>query len=191
MDNKFRLIWTLGKHLKDSLTIRQLSKESRIPYATAYRIVNKNNIFNIVRKGNIKLCSLNLNHQITKNFLIIAESQESEIFRKKHPKINIVAKELPKGNYAAILFGSRAEEKHRKKSDVDICVINEKGTKDIKFSKYEQLFKLEINTIYLKKEEFKKMLEEKEHNLAHEIVKNHIILYGEEYFWNTILEDGI
>ncbi|MCG2717833.1 MAG: nucleotidyltransferase domain-containing protein [Nanoarchaeota archaeon] len=186
MDNKLRLIWTLGKQIKDSLTIRQLSKESGIPYATAYRVVNKNSIFNIVRKGNIKLCSLNLDDPITKNYLIVSERQESEIFRKKHPKLNIIANELPKGNYTVILFGSRAEGKHREKSDVDICIINEDANKDVKFSKYEQLFKLEINAIYLKREEFKKMLKEKEHNITHEIVNNHIILYGEEYFWNTI-----
>mgnify|MGYP006304614795 FL=1 len=35
------------------------------------------------------------------------------------------------------------------------------------------------------------MLNEKEHNLINEIIKKHIVLYGEEYFWNIIWEHGI
>jgi len=192
MNNLLKLLWILGKHIPDSLTVRQLAKDAEVPYATAYRTIEKNKkLFIVTKKGNIKLCSLNLEDPITKNYLILAERQQAEIFLKKNPKLNILKKELPKGDYACILFGSRAEAEHRKKSDIDICIINKDGNKNIKFSKYELLFKLEINPIFLSKKEFIKMLKEKEHNLSHEIVKKHIILHGEEYFWNIIFKNGI
>lgn len=192
MDNLLKLIWVLGKNIPDSLTVRQLAKEAEVPYATAYRTIEKNKkLFVITKKGNIKLCSLNLDDPITKNFLILSERQQAELFLKKSPQLNIIRKELPRGEYTCILFGSRSEKEHRKKSDIDICVINKDGNKDIKFSKYELLFKLEINPIFLSNKEFRKMLKEKEHNLAHEIIKKHIILYGEEYFWNIIFKNGI
>ena len=192
MDKLLKLVWTLGKNLNNELPIRQLANESKVPYATAYRTIEQNKqLFVIVRKGNIKLCSLNLEDPITKNYLILAERQQAESFLKKNPKLNIFKKELPKGNYTFILFGSRAEEQQRKKSDIDLCVINKDGSKNIKLSKYEILFKLEINPIYLSRKEFAIMLKEKEHNLAHEILKKHIILYGEEYFWNIIFKNGI
>ena len=35
------------------------------------------------------------------------------------------------------------------------------------------------------------MLKEKEHNVGKEILKKHIILYGEEYFWNLVWKNGI
>lgn len=192
MNNLLKLVWVLGKNIRNSLPIRQLARDAKVPYATAYRTIEKNkNIFKIIKKGNIKLCSLNLEDPITKNYLILAERQQTDFFLKKNPQLNILKKELPKGDYACILFGSRAEEKQRKKSDIDLCIINKDGSKNVKLSKYELLFKVDINPIYLTKKEFKAMLKEKEHNLAKEIVKKHIILYGEEYFWNIVFKDGI
>lgn len=192
MNNLLKLVWVLGKNIRNSLPIRQLSRDAKVPYATAYRTIEKNkNVFKIIKKGNIKLCSLNLEDPITKNYLILAERQQADFFLEKNPQLNILRKELPKGDYVCVLFGSRAEEKQRKKSDIDICIINKEGSKNVKFAKFELLFKVDINPIYLTKKEFKAMLKEKEHNLAKEIVKKHIILYGEEYFWNILFKNGI
>ena len=192
MDNLLKLIQTLGKNLHNQIPIRQLSKESKIPYTTTHRLIKNNKeIFIINQKGNIKLCSLNLKDNITKNYLILSERKEAESFFNKNPEFKVLKKELPKGDYSLILFGSRAEGKQREKSDIDLCIINKDGKKNIKFSKFELLFKLEINPIYLKDQEFKQMLKEEEQNLAKEIIKKHIILYGEEYFWNLTWKNGI
>lgn len=192
MDNLLILIQALGRNLNDEVTIRQLSKESGVPYTTAYRLIKNNKgIFIINTKGNIKLASLNLKDDITKNYLVLGERKAAESFIKKRPLFKVLKKELPKGDYSLILFGSRAEGAYRKKSDVDLCVINKDGRKNIKFSKFELLFKLEVNPIHLKDKEFKQMLKEEEQNLAKEIIKKHIILYGEEYFWNLIWKNGI
>ncbi|MBI2208961.1 nucleotidyltransferase domain-containing protein [Candidatus Woesearchaeota archaeon] len=187
MDNLLKLVQTLGKNINNQIPIRQLSKESKIPYTTAHRLVKNNrNLFNITEKGNIKLVSLNLKDSITKNYLILAERSESDYFLKKEPQFKVLKEELPKSNYSLILFGSRAEGKGREKSDIDLCIINKDGKKNVSFSKFELLFKVEINPIYLSNKEFKQMLKEEEQNLAKEIIKKHIILYGEEYFWNLI-----
>lgn len=191
MDNLLKLVWILGKNLSTSLPIRQLASDAVVPYATAYRAIEKyKGLFAIVKKGNIRLCSINQEDPITKNYLILAERQQADTFLGRHPELSILKKELPEGDYACLLFGSRAEEKERKKSDIDICIINKNGSKNIKLSKYELLFKTEINPVYIAKQEFKMMLREKEHNLAKEIIKKHIILYGEEYFWNIVFKDG-
>ena len=172
MDNLLKLIQTLGKNLNNQIPIRQLSKESKTPYTTAHRLIkNNNDIFIINKKGNIKLVSLNLKDTITKNYLILAERKEAESFISKNPEFKVLKKELPKGDYSLILFGSRAEEKQREKSDIDLCIINKNGNKNIKFSKFELLFKLEINPVYLKDREFKHMMKEEEQNLAKEIIK--------------------
>lgn len=99
----------------------------------------------------------------------------------------MIRSELPEGNRAVVLFGSRASEKAREKSDIDIVVINKDGKKDISFSKQEMLFKLEINPLFMARKEFTHMLTEKDHNLGHEIMNNHIILQGEECFWSAAL----
>ena len=192
MDNLLKLVWALGKNIKNEIPIRQLSKESKIPYTTTHRLVKNNkNLFNIAQKGNIKLVSLNLKDSITKNYLILSERNESDSFLKKEPQFRVLKEEVPKGGYSLILFGSRAEGKGREKSDIDLCIINKDGKKNINFSKFELLFKVEINPIYLSNKEFRYMLKGQEQNLAKEIIKKHIILYGEEYFWSLIWENGI
>ncbi len=192
MDSLSKLVQTLGKNLHNEIPIRQLSKESGIPYTTTHRLIKENKgLFVINQKGNIKLVSLNLEDSITKTRLILSERKEAESFLSKNPQFKVLSSELPKGEYSLILFGSRAEGKNREKSDVDLCIINKDGKKNISFSKFELLFKLEINPIYLSNREFKIMLKEKEHNLAKEIIKKHMILYGEEYYWNLIWKNGI
>lgn len=192
MDNLLKLVQTLGKNLNNQIPIRQLSKESKIPYTTTHRLIKNNkSIFIVDKKGNIKLVSLNLKDNITKNYLILSERKEAESFFNQNPEFRILKKGLPSGDYSLILFGSRAEGKQREKSDIDLCIINKDGKKNIRFSKFELLFKLEINPIYLEDKEFKQMLKEEEQNLAKEIIKKHIILYGEEYFWNLTWKNGI
>lgn len=192
MDNLLKIIHILGQNLNEEFTIRQVSKEAKVAYTTTHRLITQNKgIFTIKEKANIKLCSLNTQDPINKNYLILSERQHADLFKGKNPQFKILQKELPKGNYTLTLFGSRSKGTHRKKSDIDICIINKTGKTNIRFSKVELLFDLEINTITLTKQEFQKMLKETEHNLADEILKNHTILHGEEYFWNLILKNDI
>ena len=134
---------------------------------------------------------MNFEDSITKNYLILSERRDAERSIGKNPAFKILKNELPAGDYSVILFGSRAEGTQRDKSDVDICVINKDGRKNVKFLNFELLFKHDVNPVYLSLREFRGMLNEKEHNLAHEIIKKHIILYGEEYFWNGVWKNGI
>ncbi len=185
--NLLRLLWVLGRTLPDSLTLRQLAKEAGIPYPTAYRAVKRHaSLFSIQRKGNLRLCSLNVGDPLIKHYLVIAERQEADDALRKDQKLSLIRAELSGGEYSCILFGSRADSTQREKSDIDLCIINTDGSKNVSFSKYELLFKLDINPIYLKKTEFQQMLEEKQRNLSHEIIGKHIILHGEECFWDIV-----
>ncbi len=192
MDKLLKIIYTLGKNLSNEITIRQLSIDANVSYTTTYRLIKqKKALFSINQKGNIKLCSLNREDSIVKNYLILAERDQANDFLKKNKVFKILRSELPKGDYSLLLFGSRAEGTHREKSDADICIINKDGKKFINFSKFELIHKIEINTMSFTKKEFTLMLKEKEHNVGKEILKKHIILYGEEHFWNLVWKKGI
>lgn len=192
MDNLLKLVYELGKNIGNPITIRVLSVYAKVPYTTANRLIKQNKeLFIAEKKGNSILCSINTDDPITKNYLVLAERKKANSFCKKNKKISVIRTELPKEDYAAILFGSRAEEKQRKKSDIDLLILNKNGKKNISFSKHEMLFNVEINPLFMSKKEFKHMLAGKKHNLADEVIKNHIILHGEEYFWNIILKNGI
>ncbi|MBU0535809.1 MAG: nucleotidyltransferase domain-containing protein [Nanoarchaeota archaeon] len=192
MDNLLDLVYVLGKHLGENVTLRQLALEAGVPYTTAYRAVKLNNsLFELEKKGSATLCSLNTKDMIILSHLSLAERKKADDFCRKNKEISVIRADLPEGNYSAVLFGSRAGGKHRKDSDIDLMVINKDGKKNIGFSKHEMLFKIRINPIFMTAKEFRHMLKEKEHNLADEVIKNHIVLHGESYFWRTVLEDGI
>jgi hypothetical protein len=70
-------------------------------------------------------------------------------------------------------------------------VINKNGQNFISFKKFEMLYKIEVNSMFMTKKEFEEMLKDEEHNLGNEVIKKHIILYGEEYFWELIWKNGI
>ena len=175
MGNLFRLIYFLGKHMNDDIPIRQLSIESSVPNTTTHRLIEANKeLFRINQKGNIKLVSLKKDDNITKNYLILAERKMTDSFLTKYPEFKLIKKNLPEGEYTLIIFGSRANETHRKKSDVDICAVNKDGKNNINFSQFEHLYDVKVNPLFFSRKEFKAMLNEEEHNLTNEILKKHI-----------------
>ncbi|MEK6886574.1 MAG: nucleotidyltransferase domain-containing protein [Nanoarchaeota archaeon] len=87
-----------------------------------------------------------------------------------------------------ILFGSYAKKTQKETSDIDILIINKKGDKNISFSKYEVLFKKHINPIFITKEEFKNMINEKDENVGKQALRSHIILNNPEKFWEMVNE---
>lgn len=187
MENLLRLVYVLGKHLSDELTMRRLAIEAKIPYTSAVRTLNNHKqLFSFKKKGGLKLVSLNRDDPIVKHHLILAERQAKELFCKQEPLFTILEQDLVNGEYTLLLFGSRAAGTHRAKSDVDLCVINKNGEKNLRFSKFSAVSKLDVNPIFFSEEEFTEMLKDKEHNVGKEILSKHVILYGEEYFWNLV-----
>ena len=125
MNNLLQLVYTLGRNMHQEIPLRQLSKEAGIPYATTYRLVAQNPVlFLINKKGNIKLCSLNRKDRITKQYLILAERFQADLFKRKNPSFKTLVRELPRGEYCIILFGSRAAGTEREGRDVDLFIVN-------------------------------------------------------------------
>ena len=187
MDNKLKIINYLGKNLGESFTMNQLSKLIKVPYATFYRTLGvMKDLVKIRAVGKSKIVSLNTENPALKSYLTISSDEERKEFLKKQPVINKIALELGTDDIA-ILFGSYAKGNQRESSDIDLLVINKKGDRTLSFSKYELLFKKKINTIFITKTEFKKMLQEKEENVGKQALKGHIILNNPETFWECVL----
>ena len=191
MDNKNNLLIFLAKNTDKTLSLNQISKSSGIPYATLYRLHNENqSLLDKKIIGKSIVISLK-NKEIVKNYLIVASYEETNEFLVKNPLFKKISEDLPKGNYSLILFGSYAEGKQMRVSDIDLLIINKEGSKNINFSKYETLFKLEINPIFVSFIEFETMLKDKEENVGKQVLKKHMILYNQELFWNEVFKNGI
>jgi predicted nucleotidyltransferase len=183
MDNKYKIINYLGKHLSERYTMHELSKELDIPYASFYRnIESMKDLLLIEEVGKSKVISLNKTNPIIKAHLIVSSDEERKDYLRKYPIINKIYQELKTGDIV-VLFGSYAKKTHTEKSDIDLLIINKNGKKSISFSKYEILFKVKINPIFITQKEFKLMLKDKEENVGKQALYSHIILNNPEVFW--------
>lgn len=187
MDNKQRIINHLGKHPNKKYTMRELSIELKIPYASFYRTVNSiNDLLTIEKVGKSKVITINKQNRILKSHLAVSSDEERKEYLKKYPIIRKIYQELNTDSIV-ILFGSYAKKTQTEKSDIDLLIINKDGKKNISFSKYELLFKIKINPIFITKKEFKLMIKDKEENVGKQVLYDHIILNNPEGFWECVL----
>jgi len=185
MDNKLKIINYLGKHINEEHTMHKLSKLLKIPYATFYRTIKE--MKDIVIKKQIgKAYIITLNKNQIKSYLIVSSIEEKKEYLEKHPIINKISKEIQTKDML-LLFGSYAKKTQTEKSDIDLLIINKDGKKTITFSKYELLFKIKINPIFITKNEYKQMLKENQENLGKQVLKDHIILNNADEFWGETL----
>ena len=145
-----------------------------------------NDLVTLTKAGKATLVQLNKQNPLTKHYLIISSKEERDDYVKKQPIVKKISDELPSGKYSVILFGSYAKGTQTAKSDVDILIINEKGERTPDFSRYETIFKVRINPIYVTPDEFTAMLKEAEENVGKQALKTHIVLYNPELFWNLV-----
>lgn len=187
MDNKYKIINFLGKNHRKKFTMHNLSNILRIPYASFYRTIKfMKDLLIIENIGKSKVISLNKQNSIIKSYLTISSDEERKYYLKKYPIINKIYQELNTKDIV-ILFGSYAKRTQTEKSDIDFMIINKDGKKNISFSKYELLFKIKINPIFITEKEFKLMLKSKEENVGKQALYAHIILNNPEKFWKCII----
>jgi predicted nucleotidyltransferase len=186
MDNKHKIINYLGKNQNKRYTMHGLSRELNIPYASFYRTIKSMKDLLIIEEvGKANVLTLNSKNSVVKAHLIVSSDEERKDYLKKYPIIKKIYQELNTKDIV-ILFGSYAKKSQTDKSDIDLMIINNDGKKSISFSKYELLFKVKINPVFITKKEFKMMLKDKEENVGKQALYNHVILNNPEGFWECV-----
>ena len=187
MDNRLKIINYVGKHTNESFTMHELSKLITVPYATFHRTVETMKDLLIIHIiGKAKTISLNKDHPTLKSYLAISSEEEKITFLRNQPIINKISTEISTDD-CVLLFGSYAKGSEHTSSDIDLLIINQKGNKTLSFSKYETLFKKNINPIFITKSEFITMIHDKDENVGKQALKNHVILKNPELFWEYVL----
>ena len=158
----------------------QIAKKLKLPQRTISRNLNKLGSLNLVeyvREGRNKIYFINKNFPQLPAIFNLIESYKSVKFLLKNKEISLMLNELSKNN-KLVVFGSYAKGLNKKTSDVDILLLAGKSKKVSRvLSKYN--FKTHIQ--YSNPDEFERKLKSK-NNLAIEIMDNHIIISGFEYF---------
>lgn len=187
MDNRLKILNHLGKNIGREFTMHELSKATKIPYATFYRTVKLMDELVVLRSvGKATTMAINTENTSLKAYLTIASEEERKEFLKKKRIISKIASEIST-NDTVLLFGSYAKGTEREESDIDLLIINKDGKRTLSFAKQETLFKKKINPIFITPTEFTLMLQEKEENVGKQALKNHIILKNPEKFWEMVL----
>ena len=187
MDNILKAVDFLAKNIDQEYTINELSKKTKIPYATLFRAIKKmNGLIKIRNVGKAKTISINKEYSSIKSYLTIASDKAKEEYLQKNPLIRKINEDIVT-NDTVLLFGSYANQTHTEKSDIDIMIINKTGEKTISFSKNEIILRKKINPMFFTEKEFKLMLKDKEENVGKQALKKHIILRNPERFWEMAL----
>ncbi len=185
-------------------TINELAKKTGISYSYVYSQIEdlqKRGIIIVDQRSNRKYCKPNYNNPEVKTAFVKISNEISEYFLKKRDKVFFVVEkllsELPKKTdfnlLSVVLFGSLAKGTDFKKSDMDLFIlVPSKGKYDepieMECVALSKGFGIEINPIVAEPANLLSMLKDKEHNVGKEILKNKIILFGAEKFWELLFE---
>jgi len=194
VDKLFRFF---GLNFGSGETMRKISLETKVPYTTLSRLVkrlDKQGLVKLKTVGKSVVCSLNIDNVMTKQHIILAEDSYKDFFISKKSLINKVADIIAenKSNFSVLLFGSYAKGKEQKHSDLDLLFIADSKsvvkTLINEFKSLEQVYDIEINSLVFTKNQFGEMLSASEENVGKQVLKNHVILYNPEIFWNVVFE---
>lgn len=185
-------------------SINEISKLLYKPYGTTYNYVHrliKERVLKSTIKGKATLCSLNFESQKAVELLSILSVSNKEDFAKKQSILSealdeLVIKVKKKSNHSIftlVLFGSTAAGTAIEKSDIDLFFIS------LSKDKYDKMIESEcnvlrmsygrdVNAIIAEPKMYINMLKEKEENVGKQILKNKIIFWGSNKFWELTIE---
>lgn len=160
--------------LKGEKHLRGIAKQLNESHSTILRKLDrlvKENILDYKKEGKNKVFFIRKNLQ-AKNYVFNAERYELIKLLKKYPELSIIIDELlkKKGNLI-VLFGSYAKFLAKQDSDIDVYV-------ETRSRKVKEELESVYSKVKVKIGDF-----DPESHLIKEIIKNHIILKGVEYFY--------
>lgn len=186
----------------NSYSIRSLAQQLNKAYSYVYGQVNTLAEKGVLKKrkvGAAIYCSLNYGSDGLLKWLVQIEGDNLEEFLKIEKRLSKPLRELidrlpERTNFnlqSAVLFGSYAKGHAIPKSDLDLFFILSLKDQYRELIESEILslsrrYRIKINPVLAEPMEFLKMVRAKEPNLAHEIMRNKIILYGREKFWELV-----
>ena len=167
---------------KRQFYLREISRLAKIPLKTTQTHVydlERAKILKSAIVGKNKYFRLNLDSIQAKLYILQAEIHRTLLFMEKYPLFKIFLNEV-KMDTPLIVFGSFAEFKADKDSDVDLLMIS-KEKQNLPF----YLLAYKIHEIKLSESSFIKSLEKQE-ALIKEIEENHIILNNHSFYINIM-----
>lgn len=185
-------------------SINEMSMLLSMPYGTMYNYTQaliKDGVLKSNIKGKATLCSLNYESQKAIELLSLISVSIKEDFSKKQGVLSRALDELAKrinkktyySIFSIILFGSTAKGTSREKSDIDLFVISPSKNKHDETIENEcnalrMSYGRDVNPIIAEPRMYINMLRDKEENAAKQIIRDKIIYFGANKFWELTIE---
>ena len=179
----------LFEDLTRGYTIRELSLILNLPYPQIHRTIaslQKKDLIKKQQQGKSWIITLNL-EMVNDDYITVEMERKKEILRI-YKTLNLLTKDLEQvtfNQFICILFGSYAEKKAKKDSDLDLLFVI---PEDYNYEQFEKTIK---NALTLPSQDLNITTEKGltdmwnnplKLNLGNEILKKHIILSGAEQF---------
>ena len=197
--NEYKVLKLLSK----PIFFRELSKKSGVSIGGTQQVLKNYSGF-IEKKTEGKNTYYSLKKNLETLYLKkIIELQKAQIFLKNNPRFKELFNYFVKNNIYCLVFGSYAKGSFNKGSDVDVLVlgvkknflkIEDRNSLGFPTSKKnsvgnkkfpEHLCPVKVHSVCLAKSQFETASKKKE-TLINEIINNHIIINGVDYFTNIL-----
>lgn len=158
-----RVMQTLHKYPERRFSIRELSKEAGVPYASAWRLVRKWEPAGMIeagKVGNIVTVKLRKSGYVDSVFSLLEQSRSPQAFTAS-ALARLLSEE--KAVKEAFLFGSVAAGNEKLESDIDVAVLADKGfdADALIFDVYEKFGTKVVPIVFSTKAEFSEFMRDK------------------------------
>lgn len=183
------IIKYLIEQKNEELNILRISKELRMDYKNVYSIIRRLEKESIVKleafgqSRRVKLIS-----QVHPLIFEAEYNRRKEILKDKNLAVmlNDFKNALKSKFYILLIFGSYAKKTQTRNSDIDVMVIVPDGKEEL-FEKWvhsaARSLPLPIHSLVFSESQFLEMIQAKQSNVGKEALKNNIILYGMETYY--------
>lgn len=184
---KEKILKYLIENKEKPVTIRQISKDLNVDYKNIFQAIN--DISELIYKekfGNTNRIEIKLKPS---SEIFSVENKRTIQFLKENKQMELIQRDIKNINYPfliVLVFGSYIKKTKTKKSDIDICIICDNKEKAKKLISKLELLPIKIEIHDFTADEFESMIKTKEDNIGKEIIKNNIVLYGIENYYNLI-----
>jgi predicted nucleotidyltransferase len=186
------IIKFLIEHKNEELNILKIAKALKMDYKNVYSIIKR-----LEKILLVKIETFGQSSRIKLNAIIHPLVFEAEFERRKEilkdknltVMLSNFKRAIKSKLYVILLFGSYAKKTQTKNSDIDLMIICPDGLEDAfekEISRIARSMPLPLHPSVFSENQFIEMIQAKESNVGQEALRNNIILYGIEQYYEMV-----
>ena len=186
------IIKFLIENKNEEWNIRSISKFLKMDYKTVYSIIKRLEKLSLVKLKTFGQSSMVKLNAIVHPLIFEAEfERRKDILRDKNFAVILGSfkRAIKSKLYVLLLFGSYAKRTQTKSSDIDLMFICPDGLEDAfekDINRTARSMPLPLHPLVFSESQFIEMINAKEPNVGQETLKNNVILYGIEQYYEMV-----